>query len=185
MDYSYDEKSDVMYISFGKPVIRKEVEHKNIEYEGMVIRTGGKIINGITIVDYSKKTKDTVIKVSKEKEPDFDKAIDINAYLRNKFGVCGCSEMDLVILEVRRILEWADSDMAKRETYDKIYINQGLFYIIAGLLDKEGFINHGCAIRCPWITDKGKQLLKSLCTFTFEEIDEATGEAYDGCHYTE
>lgn len=51
--FNYDEKSDVMYISFGEPESCRSVDTE----PGIVIRynLAGEL-NGITIIDYKKRT---------------------------------------------------------------------------------------------------------------------------------
>jgi uncharacterized protein YuzE len=52
--FDYDKKSDVLYITFGKAKPCKSIEHES----GIVIRyTISGDLNGITIVDYMKRTE--------------------------------------------------------------------------------------------------------------------------------
>ena len=42
-------------------------------------------------------------------------------------------------------------------------------------IDREGYIEHGCTIRCSWLTDKGKELVGDLETVL--SWQQATGDA--------
>ena len=48
--FTYDKEADVMYISFGKPMPSSSEDYKEI-----VIRRNADKLNGITIINYSKK----------------------------------------------------------------------------------------------------------------------------------
>ena len=54
MKWTYDRKSDVMYITFGEAL-----PCRTVECEGVCIRQHGSTLNGITIVNYSRKTHDS------------------------------------------------------------------------------------------------------------------------------
>ena len=54
MKWTYDRKSDVMYIAFGEAL-----PCRTVECEGVCIRQHGSTLNGITIVNYSRKTHDS------------------------------------------------------------------------------------------------------------------------------
>jgi hypothetical protein len=119
-----------------------------------------------------------------EQQPDFTKAVDVNAFFTNELGVCGCSEIDLIIGVVRDTLKWLGDDISTRQGYLTIFDgNNGIYYLVVGALDRCGLCEHGSSIRHPWLTITGEQLLKALQTFSVEEIDDAKGEAYDGCWY--
>jgi hypothetical protein len=108
--------------------------------------------------------------------------INLYAYFANCFESCGCSETGEMVDTVRRLMEWHDSG-GDRPAYDTLYAETGVFYILAGLLDKLDLAEHGTSIRHPWLTSDGKRLLEALQKYTSEEIEEASGEAYDGLHY--
>ena len=40
--------------------------------------------------------------------------------------------------------------------------DEGLFYLLVGLLDEKGFIEHGTSIRGSWLTPKGEQVRDAL-----------------------
>ena len=121
--------------------------------------------------------------MQEEKKPDFSKPVDIQAYFYNSFHACGCSELDEMIKEVKRVLSWATQNIMERVCFSKLYENSGCFYLIAGLLDSVGFLEHGTSIRGTWATEAGKSFLGALNKFTEEEICNSEGEAYDGCIY--
>jgi len=108
--------------------------------------------------------------------------LNIKAYLYNNLGLCGCSELDEIVAVLLRLLEWHGGD--KETRYDELFPgNVGVFYLLAGMLDGLGLSEHGTAIRHPWLTEDGKRLLAALRRHPAQEIDDASGEAYDGCHY--
>lgn len=117
------------------------------------------------------------------RQPDFSSPVDIEAYFYNNFGACGCSELETMINVVRDLLSWATSTK-ERKSYDTLFDNPGVFYLLAGRLDSLELIEHGTSIRHPWITDKGALLLRALQTITPEQIENhPEAEAYDGAWY--
>ena len=123
-----------------------------------------------------------------QREPDFTKLIDVKAFFYNELGACGCSDIKAMIVEVKRFLSWADSqspDYDNRIRFDELYGSEGIFYLIAGMLDHAGLIEHGSSIRCSWLTSEGIDLLSALNTLDPLAIEEAEGEAYDGLTYEE
>lgn len=124
------------------------------------------------------------MEIEKEK-PDFKKAIDIKAFFYKKLGACSCScsEMEPMLLEIKTLLEWGCSDIDDRKSYENIYNNKGIFYIIAGIMNTIGLLEHGTSIRCAWTTLMGMELLEGLKTFSFDKIANSEGDAYNGCCY--
>ena len=123
-----------------------------------------------------------------QREPDFTKPIDVKAFFYNELGACGCSDMEAMIAEVKRFLSWADSGTPAYDTrvyYDKLYNSEGVFYLIAGMMDNANLIEHGTGIRFPWLTSEGIDFLSALNTLDPLAIEEAEGEAYDGLTYME
>jgi len=119
----------------------------------------------------------------KQPTPDFDKPLDLLAFIYNSFGICGCSQFDVIVNELKRFLTWAGAPMENRSLYITLYPRDGIFYLIAGMLDRAKLIEHGTAVRHPWLTDTGKAFLAGLNKYAVEQIDEAKGDAYDGCTY--
>lgn len=120
----------------------------------------------------------------KIREPDFNKYIDMVAFLYKHFGACGCSELNEIVNVLKYLLEWSAIDIDSRSAYNKLNIDVGYYYIIIGLLDQLDMLEHGCAIRVPWITEKGKQFLKGLRIFKEDEEKREPEEAYDGVYYS-
>jgi len=118
-----------------------------------------------------------------ENQPDFTKPIDVKAFFYNKFGACGCSEIDLMINVIRDLLEWMDTP--DHSFYNTLFNGStGVYYILIGLFDNLGLCEHGIAIRYPWLTEKGRELLKALQTIAAEQIDKSEGKAYNGLYYS-
>ncbi|MHA1360786.1 MAG: hypothetical protein ACTSRC_21905 [Candidatus Helarchaeota archaeon] len=117
------------------------------------------------------------------KEPDFDKNIDILAFLYNELGACGCSEIDEMLKTLLKFLEWANNIGGSKPEYKYVVDDIGAFYFIAGRLTDAGLIEHGVSIRYSWLTDKGERLLNALRNKKIEEILKAEGKAYNGYYY--
>ena len=109
--------------------------------------------------------------------------VDVLAFFYNGFGMCGCSETSESIELVATVLEWAKSD--KDKMYSDIIENIGAYYIVVGVMDNLGLIEHGTSIRFPWPTKDGERLLDAIRKHGARAIEDASGEAYDGCHYGE
>ena len=56
----------------------------------------------------------------------------------------------------------------------------GTYYLIACALEQAGLITHGTSIRFPLPTREGQAFLHGLETISWDEIDKASGIAYDG-----
>lgn len=114
---------------------------------------------------------------------DFDNPLDIKAFLYNEFHACGCSELDEIIDTIKHFLSWAK---ATPSDYEDVFPKQvGLYYIIAGICNDGDLVTHGSSIRFPIIQDDGESFLLALNKFSVDEIDVASGEAYDGMYYPE
>ena len=130
------------------------------------------------------KPKRRSLMVQENEVPDFTKPVDIQAFLYNEFGACGCSDLEAMINVVKCLLEWMSENIMERQGYEKLFNgNEGVFYLLAGRLDSLGLSEHGTSIRCAWLTEKGKEFLSALQTITAEQIENCEGEAYDGISY--
>ena len=119
-----------------------------------------------------------------QRSPDFSSPIDIKAFFYNGFGACGCSELDSMIDVVVNLLEWIESDKDGSSYYDTLFGgNVGVYYLLIGIIDRNGLCEHGVSIRFPFLNDMGKKLLRALQTISIEKIDECSGLAYDGLYY--
>ena len=97
----------------------------------------------------------------------------INAWLVENIGYCGCMGA-YPIEDIRIILEWAGSNMDTRLRCDQMYPDDdGVFCLIAGMMEKLDLMEHGAAIRCPWLTPDGERLLAAIKEFTPEAIANA------------
>jgi len=118
------------------------------------------------------------------REPDFTKTQDIHAFLFNVFGGCGCSELTPMVDTIKELLAWAGSDGMERTKWTRLGYNAGAYYILMGIMDNADLIDHGSAIRAPFLTDKGKSFLNALNKFAVEEIRKCPAEpSYDGLSY--
>lgn len=71
-------------------------------------------------------------------------------------GFCGCGNQDDVMGYVYDMLKKVDNVHYEFE-YSDI---QSMFFLYWA--DKQNFIEHGTTIRCPWLTDLGKQLITDI-----------------------
>jgi len=116
-------------------------------------------------------------------DPDFTKLVDIKAFFFNDLGACGCSEIENMIEVIRDLLIWVDSSY-HRNFRTLFNGNIGIYYLLVGMLDSADLCEHGGSIRFPFLTIKGKELLKALQAFTVETIANSEGEAYDYRDYS-
>src|SRR4030095_7578006 len=124
----------------------------------------------------------TAIEIDQSKLPVQLTPLNLKAYFFNAFNMCGCSETDEILTEIIRLLEWHESD--KETKYMHLYPGYiGVFYLLSGLLDSLNLSEHGTSARFAWLTEDGKRLLTALKQYSADEIENATGEAYDGCWY--
>ena len=108
--------------------------------------------------------------------------MNIKAFLSNEFHACGCTNLEAVIAVLRPLMEWHDA-VKERQPYSALYPHEGIFYLLAGILDAAGLAEHGTAIRCPFLTDAGKLFIKALRETPIADIEAAEGVAYDGLWY--
>jgi hypothetical protein len=109
--------------------------------------------------------------------------LNLKAYFGFAFGRCGCSDVEAIHALIRDFLKWHDEPVGDREKFDTLFIYEGIFYVLAGMLDNLRLAEHGVSIRNPWLTGEGKRLLAALEVIDPTEIDVAEGEAYDGLYY--
>ena len=72
-------------------------------------------------------------------------------------GFCGCGNPDEVMVYVKEMLDKLDNE--QHENYDNIPY---MFFVYWA--NDKGFAEHGCTVRCSWLSDKGKELLKDINT---------------------
>lgn len=70
-------------------------------------------------------------------------------------GLCGCGNPEEVREYIRERLE----RVANKQYPDYEEIAEMFFLYVA---DNRGWLEHGGTIRCSWLTDKGKDVLKTL-----------------------
>lgn len=110
-------------------------------------------------------------------------AVNLKAWFFYAFGLCGCMGLSLVHDEVVAFLEWVEAT-EHQPGYERLFAgNVGVFYLIAGQFDKLKLIEHGTSARHPFLTQDGKRLLFHLGEHSGDDVDGATGVAYDGCEY--
>lgn len=97
-----------------------------------------------------------------------------DALLIGVFGCCGCSQIDEVFKIMKAVLISFDEEKTYKEITSEIFNdNLGAYYIVTGVLDGQGLIEHGVAIRYCWLTGKGKEILHLLKSL--EEENEPSG----------
>jgi len=79
-----------------------------------------------------------------------------SSYLQIKIiGLCSCGNPDEIMEYVKEMLEKLDSkNWGKYE--DKPY----MFFVYWA--NDKGFAEHGSTVRCSWLTEKGKELLRDI-----------------------
>lgn len=115
--------------------------------------------------------------------PEDLSAVNVKAYIQNNFGGCGCWDYEAVCVELVTFLVWKNTPYTDRVSFSDLYPTEGVFYLIAGSLDRLELTDHGTSIRCGWLTDDGKRFLAALKKFTGEQIHDSGGMAYDGLDY--
>lgn len=114
--------------------------------------------------------------------------LNIYAWLSNVGFSCGCSDLVAIIETLKHLLEWTarkDRYPDPKGGFEHVFPgNEGIYYILASVIDDLGLSEHGTSVRCPWLTKDGERLLEALRKYKPEEIDEVPlGEAYDGISY--
>lgn len=110
--------------------------------------------------------------------------LNIKACLYKDFHMCGCSDTEETIKSIRKIMEWCAMDSEKKFCGEDLYPETGVFYLLIGLLTDMDFASHGSSVRFSWLDPAGEQFLEALQKYTPDEIEAATGEAYDGLDYS-
>lgn len=116
-----------------------------------------------------------------ERKPDFSRIVDVLAFFHNEFGVCGCSDMQSVVVIVKDLLEWMSQGTG--DLHEMLNEQPGVYYILVGLIDSSGLCGHSTSLRFPFLTVEGRSFLSALNTFSPETIGLAEGLAYDGAYY--
>lgn len=70
-------------------------------------------------------------------------------------GFCGCGSPDEVMKYVRQMLLKID-----RKDWGLYEDLPYMFFVYWA--DDKGFVGHGTTVRCPWLTDKGRELLRDI-----------------------
>ncbi len=106
-------------------------------------------------------------------KPDYSKPVDVLAFLQHAFGACACSDVGEMLKPIIAVL---NGTKGQHIEFD------GVFYIVAGILTNWGLLEHGTSIRGSWLTVEGIQLMYTL-DGPVEDIEDASGKAYDGLDY--
>lgn len=115
--------------------------------------------------------------------PDFSKPIDVLAFLLNELGFCMCFDFEPTIASLVEVLAWCDAG-TERQSFDVKYKdNVGDYYLRIALVENAGLVDHGVSARYPFLRKSGMELLLALRKFTPEQIENASGKAYDGSRY--
>ena len=123
--------------------------------------------------------------MSENPKPDLTKPLDIKAFLYNELGMCACIEFAPTLETIRDFLIWSADNKTPGNRYNDLFGGHvGTFYMIAMALDRAGLLEHGTSMRFPWLTQMGEDLLNGLRHNFFDDIESASGTAYDGELYT-
>lgn len=108
-------------------------------------------------------------------------AHDLHHFFSDEMPMCGCGNPESVGFMVRDILALCPLyESASQAKIKLILPNDGVFYLVLGVLDRVGLIEHGGGIGGSWITPKGEMILNSLRV----EMEKEEGiEAIFGCEW--
>lgn len=112
---------------------------------------------------------------------NFGKAINMKAFLYNELGACGCSELSEILRVLCKFFVWIEQEFPT--PYESLFASRGVYYIVAGTCEKADLIEHGISVRAPFLTVRGENFAAAMKVHTGQQIEEARGEAYDGCWY--
>lgn len=95
----------------------------------------------------------------------------MNLELINELPICGCGKPDEVYELIHYWLkDIRDKKFGHLHEYEKDKdVDIRFRYLLLYILDDHEFIEHGTTIHCPWITDKGNDLIDVLDEF--EKLD--------------
>jgi hypothetical protein len=79
------------------------------------------------------------------------------------FDLCGCIH-DVWVPVIISCFEYCESENKNFENFvNEVFNgNEGSAYLVLNTLDKKEYIEHGFAIRYPWLSGLGKQLLHDM-----------------------
>lgn len=97
----------------------------------------------------------------------------VMSLLTDGFGICGCVELDEVHASLLRLLEWHERESDDRPSFDELYPESGVFYLLSARLEALHLTEHGGSARHGWITEDGRRLLTALRRYGPDEIGEA------------
>ena len=96
------------------------------------------------------------------------KNTEIREFICNRLHVCGCSDYSEVVKTLVGFLE--NINEGKGVSY---CARPGDYYLLTGLLDRAGLIEHGSSCRFCWLTPEGENFLVSLQQTTPEAVEAA------------
>ena len=108
--------------------------------------------------------------------PCFKRPVDVLAFLQHAFGASATSDVEAILKPINAVM-------------DRIILNtpleydDGVFYIIAGILVDFDCLEYGTSIRSAWPTLEGAKLRRILQSVSPGDIEDASGRAYDGMEY--
>lgn len=87
------------------------------------------------------------------------------SYLQLNFlGLCGCGNSDEITVYIRDLLKKLDvpraGDALKNWEWGDYEDLPYMFFVYWA--NEEGYAEHGCTVRCSWLTEKGEELLKDI-----------------------
>lgn len=74
-------------------------------------------------------------------------------------GLCGCGDSDSIMIYIGEMLTKLDKQ--EWEPYENLPY---MFFV--SWANKQEIAEHGTTIRCSWLTEKGKEILKQIEKFT-------------------
>lgn len=100
---------------------------------------------------------------------------EIHDWVFTDLGFCGCGDPEAALEFLRVILNALDrgtNEERKALLKEKFAGNEGLYWTYLYLLDDNGLTEHGSNVVGCWLTEKGKDILLTLNSFSAEDVIE-------------
>lgn len=96
---------------------------------------------------------------------------EINDWVFCDLGFCGCGNPEGALDFLRDTLNLIDKEFDERwEGMKNRFPDNPMSWTYLYMLDDKGLTEHGSNIRGCWLTEKGKDILTALNSFTVEQI---------------
>ncbi len=83
----------------------------------------------------------------------------VGDWFTRELGYCDCIPAHEWLNMLGTLLEWCDVRRERKRFDVQFKGNEGFAYICLAALERAGLVDHGTAIRCPFLDDDGRRLL--------------------------